>query len=294
MSLKRFFAYSVAAHILIIAAMILFIPPVKEKKTGGEIFTHLVSPEEFLPQKQIPLPVPKVRPMPRIPRSLPGVNAPAPARRKSKMIRTEKQTFQEISRLQGYTKSNKNNTSESFIPSPETMGPEGGLKGRQGGLSGEPKIVPRGGNLPESENAGPSLREKLFDRNIITDLAKREIEKEEKEKKGKAFTFDEKEYRFLIYNRRLKERIESIWQYPPDAAAKGIYGDLIIRFTIKKNGKLGAVEILRTSGHKNLDDAAIKALNDGEPYWPLPEEWGMEAYTIEGHFIYTIYGYHIM
>jgi protein TonB len=56
---------------------------------------------------------------------------------------------------------------------------------------------------------------------------------------------------------------------------------------------LGAVELIRTSGHKSLDDAAMKALKEGEPYWPLPDEWGMEAYTIEGHFIYSIYGYYI-
>ena len=58
-----------------------------------------------------------------------------------------------------------------------------------------------------------------------------------------------------------------------------------------KDGKLGAVELVRTSGYKMLDDAAIKALKDGEPYWPIPEEWGMESYTISGHFIYSIYGY---
>jgi protein TonB len=140
---------------------------------------------------------------------------------------------------------------------------------------------------------GHPTRENLFDRNIVGDIAKKEIEKEAKEKAEKTFTFDTKEYKFLIYNNRLKERIESIWLYPPDAAAQGIYGDLVIKFTIKKNGMLGAVEIIRTSGRKNLDDAALKALKNGEPYWPLPDEWGMEAYTIEGHFVYTIYGYYM-
>ena len=137
------------------------------------------------------------------------------------------------------------------------------------------------------------MKEKLFDKNIISDIVKRDIEKNDKENKGKTFTFDTSEYKFLIYNRRLKERIENIWKYPPEAAERGIYGDLIIKFSIKKNGRLGDVELVRTSGHKDLDDAAIKALKDGAPYWPLPEEWNMEAYTIEGHFIYTIYGYYV-
>jgi protein TonB len=137
----------------------------------------------------------------------------------------------------------------------------------------------------------PSLKEKLFDRTIIGELAKREIEKEKKEEK--TFGFDVKDLRYLGYLQRLKEKIESIWIYPPDAATKGVYGDLVIEFTIKKNGSLGAVELIRTSGHKNLDDAAIKALRDAEPFWPLPKEWDMEAYSIVGHFVYTIYGYYI-
>lgn len=164
-----------------------------------------------------------------------------------------------------------------------------------------PRDLPREA-LRSSENKGngkpdhfPSFREKIFDKGVIGDLARRDIEKEEKGKKdkGKSFSFDTEEFKYLIYNRRLKERIESIWIYPPDAASKGIYGDLIIRFTIKKNGQLGSVELVRTSGHKSLDDAAMKALKDGAPYWPLPSEWNLEGYTIEGHFIYTIYGYYV-
>jgi len=151
------------------------------------------------------------------------------------------------------------------------------------------------GSSKASKQPETSFREKMFDKGVIGALAKRDIEREEKgsKDKGKAFSFDTDEFKFLIYNRRLKERIEGIWVYPPEAAAKGIYGDLIIRFTIKKNGQLGAVELVRTSGHKDLDDAAIKALKDGAPYWPLPREWNLEGYTIEGHFIYTIYGYYI-
>jgi protein TonB len=137
----------------------------------------------------------------------------------------------------------------------------------------------------------PSTKEKLFDRNIIGDIARRDVNKEERE--DRTFSFDVKEMRYLTYLKRLKERIESIWIYPPDAAAKGIYGDLLIKFTIKKNGKLGAVEVVRTSGYENLDEAALKALRNAEPFWPLPDEWGMEAYTIQGHFVYTIYGYYV-
>ena len=285
MSLQRFFFYSIVVHIFIIVAIILSIPVVKENKKGREFFTQLVSPKEFLSQKPVPLPAPKIRSLPHVPQTVPRVNVPSQGKKNTKRMQSEKQVFREEPRnSSGDLKEPISNM--PLIPS--------GNSG-QSEFSGEMK-TDHGNKEPTSkpDKATPSLREKLFDKSIIGDLAKRDFEKGEKERKDKAFTFDVKEYKFLIYNQRLKERIENIWIYPPDAAAKGIYGDLIIRFTIKKNGKLGAVELVRTSGHKNLDDAAIRALQDAAPFWPLPEEWGMEGYTIEGHFVYSMYGYYVM
>jgi protein TonB len=260
MSIKRFFAYSIALHISLLIAAVSFMPPVKGDKKG-EFFARLISPEE-LSSPLLPIPaLPKLKP---VPHTRSGVIMPAPIRK------------------------------EDMLEEPESVVPYVPEEGstRQG-IKVEPESK---GSTQEPDKVGPSIREKLFDRNIISDLAKRGIEGEMGEEKGKSnktLTFDTKGYQFLIYNKRLKERIESIWVYPPDASAKRIYGDLFIRFTIKKDGRLGAVELLRTSGYKSLDDAAMKALRDGEPFWPLPDEWGMEAYTIDGHFIYTIYGYYI-
>lgn len=132
-------------------------------------------------------------------------------------------------------------------------------------------------------------KDKLFDKEIIGKLAQKESEA----KPDNSITFSTKEYQYQGYMQRLKEKIEGIWRYPRDAAERGIYGDLYIRFTIKKNGKLGAIDLIRTSGYKSLDDAAIKALRDAEPYWPLPDEWGRDGLTITGHFVYTYYGSYI-
>ena len=150
--------------------------------------------------------------------------------------------------------------------------------------------VPEDGTL--NDKPGYLDRAKLFDPGVIGDSVRKE-ESGAKKKKNDSITFDTSDYKYAGYMRKLKEKIESIWVYPPEAQARGLFGDLKIRFTIKKDGKLGAVELERTSGYKMLDDAAIKALKDGEPYWPVPEEWGMDSYTILGHFVYTIYGYQL-
>jgi len=266
LTIKRFFAYSIVFHAIFFIIALLVISPIKDKK-GEEFFARLISPEEFLPSAPPISGVPKARPV-------------QPARSKTAQPRS---SVPELKKGDQTVPSTGLSYSRPLQPA---------IAPSQGGETGS--------GISNSENEGaiqvpsgplPSIKEKLFDRNIIGDIAKRDIKKEEKE--GQAFSFDAKEMRYLPYLRRLKERIESIWIYPPDAAAKGIYGDLLIKFTIKKNGRLGSVELIRTSGYKTLDDAALRALRNAEPFWPLPDEWGMEAYTIEGHFVYTIYGYYV-
>jgi len=283
LTLNRFFAYSIALHIMLIIAALLIVSPVKNKR-GEEFFARLVSPEEFLPPGPPISAIPQVRPSPPV--------KPRTARMRPAQPRTAqpKTTQSRTSMPASEIKKGAQNFPGPGISTPQPLSPpvspSQGLEGRSGTGSQESKGTTQEPGIPM-----PSTKEKLFDRGVIGDIAKRDIKKEEKEERS--FSFDVKEMRYLAYLRRLKERIESIWIYPSDAASKGIYGDLIIKFTIKKNGKLGAIELVRTSGYKNLDDAALRALKDAEPFWPLPDEWGMEAYTIEGHFVYTIYGYYV-
>jgi TonB family protein len=281
LNLERFFIYSGAVHALILAVIIFTMPAAKKIQKGEELMASLVSPKELL-SPQAP-PVPSGRSAPSAPRIFSRGHARIPALKESRSTRIERQPLPHDT-----TGSSGGLTENRNYPPP---GP--GSTGQSGSQGDTGKAPGTGEAATKPQAAGPTLRDKLFDKGILNEFAKRE-NAEEKKNKSRDFTFDTDEYRYLLYNRRLKERIEHIWQYPPEAASQGIYGDLVIRFTIKKNGKLGAVELMRTSGHRNLDEAAMKALKEGEPYWPLPDEWGMDGYTITGHFIYTLYGYYVM
>ena len=144
------------------------------------------------------------------------------------------------------------------------------------------------GILPEGKN-GLSQKPKsfLFDKETIEKYAHKN--KEEGEYEKKELTFDAPELKHRGYMRKLKEKIESLWKYPEEAARRGLAGDLYIKFSIHKNGNLGEIELVRTSGYSDLDKAAIKALKDAAPYWPLPDDVEEEELSITGHFIY-IYG----
>lgn len=152
----------------------------------------------------------------------------------------------------------------------------------------------RGSKGVRDDMVGKDLR--TAEKKAIEDVFSGQESVDELAKKGKEeheMTFSTKEYKYLGYKARLKERIESIWQYPPEAVERELFADLYIRFTIERNGDLKDVKLIRTSGYKILDDAALKALRDAAPYWPLPEEWEDETFTITGHFIYTLSGYYI-
>jgi protein TonB len=141
---------------------------------------------------------------------------------------------------------------------------------------------PQENNGLSSGKDNPSLvpRSQLFDKKTIEKFAR----KSQPTKKG--LTFDTSEFKHRGYMRMLKEKIENIWKYPKEAARLGISGDLYVKFSIKRDGKLDEVELLRTSGYRDLDEAAMKAVKDAEPYWPLPDDWTKDVLEIKGHFIY--------
>lgn len=136
------------------------------------------------------------------------------------------------------------------------------------------------GAMQGEKGTGIAPRSYLFDKKTIEKFAR------EGAPPQKGLTFDTSDFRHRGYMRMLKERIESIWQYPKEAARMGLSGDLYMKFTIKKDGRLGGVELLRTSGFKELDEAAIKAVKKAEPFWPLPDDWDKDDLEIRGHFIY--------
>ena len=286
MTIKKFIVFSVIIHVGIFIG--LYFVPEGAKDKSREFITRLISPEELSkPAKKPSLPPP------------PAMKKNAPSR-----MSQRPPVFWERPR---------------YAPSPDKpvvpdMGKETGKQLPEGVQPGPGKSEKPGEGLDARTRLGPKEsdsnsrksgvskngalsdkpgyldRAKLFDPGVIGESARRE-EAGAQKKKDDSITFDTSDYRYAGYMRKLKEKIESIWVYPPEAQARGLYGDLKIRFTIKKDGKLGTVELERTSGYPMLDKAAIKALKDGEPYWPLPEKWGLDSYTILGHFVYTIYGY---
>ena len=159
-----------------------------------------------------------------------------------------------------------------------------------------PEPVPEINELKPEGMEGDLIRPQIPVRDAIFDsevIARRALEPAKKGDSETGIPFNPANMVLRGYMGLLKERVERAWVYPYAAKKERIFGDLLIRFVIRRDGTLGDVHIRRTSGHVVLDNAAMKALRDAEPFWPLPEGFGEEALTVNGRFIYTLSGRYI-
>ncbi|MBI4697510.1 MAG: energy transducer TonB [Nitrospirae bacterium] len=177
----------------------------------------------------------------------------------------------------------------------EDSGPDKGIlrdqaAGQQGlsdpsGIKGNSEAVPeQRGVLPEEKKGLPlNPGEFLFDKETIEKYAQKKTPDE-----SKGLTFDAPELEHRGYMKKLKDKIESVWHYPEEAARKGLSGELYINFSIHRDGSLGEVRLVRTSGYSFLDEAAMRAIKDSAPFWPLPDDFKEDEFPITGHFIYML------
>ena len=66
------------------------------------------------------------------------------------------------------------------------------------------------------------------------------------------------------------ERIGNL-NYPADLRRKKLHGDLILTVGIRQNGTVESIDVKRSSGTPEIDQAAIRIVQLAAPYAPLPE-----------------------
>jgi protein TonB len=80
------------------------------------------------------------------------------------------------------------------------------------------------------------------------------------------------EYVFAQYIEDWRQKVERIGNLNyPDSARGKLYGNLILTVSIKSDGELEGVEVNRSSGHKILDEAAMRIVKLAAPYAAFPQ-----------------------
>jgi len=314
----RYIIISLALHVVLLFSLNHFVeeqkPPKDDKPLIARILTKEIPPPPT-PAEETPTLPPKTKPQKSTVPHESSVPNESSVRQKSSIAKeTQKQAAP--SRPAVTTAKINHLPSKASPPVEVEKGPQRTQSKEQPGKSAKSKLPrqenphqenPHQKNLlqenPLQENPPlnesgrqPTAADRLFNRDFISGEARSYVyshpsKTQVRPKPGANDTdisFDVDDMKYHNYLLRLRDSIESVWTYPRQAGRKGIYGDLFIKFTINKDGTLAAIDVSRTSGHRILDEAAMDALRRAFPFWPLPNEWEMETFTITGHFIYTL------
>jgi len=86
-----------------------------------------------------------------------------------------------------------------------------------------------------------------------------------------------------FYLNSWRRKIESVGNlnYPQEARKNKLYGSLRLMVAILPDGTLKEVELLESSGHKVLDDAAVRIVRLSAPYAPFPDELRQSTDVLE-------------
>lgn len=82
-----------------------------------------------------------------------------------------------------------------------------------------------------------------------------------------------KEYKYAIYMEAWRIKVETVGNlnYPEQAKKEKISGQLILDVELRPDGNIHAINVIRPSGFKILDDAAIRIVQLSAPFDPFPE-----------------------
>lgn len=140
------------------------------------------------------------------------------------------------------------------------------------------RVVDRRGEAPDSEDLPATDRELArLNRELARLQADLSAQAEATASTPRVRRLDAVSARAAVdaaYLAEWRQRVETVGnQYYPQASLRyGIYGSLRLLVTVRSDGHLEDIKVLKSSGHAVLDEAAIRILRLAAPFPPFPEE----------------------
>lgn len=90
----------------------------------------------------------------------------------------------------------------------------------------------------------------------------------------KSINASTREYRYAAYLEAWRKKVERMGNlnYPDEAKRKKLYGDLLLHVSLRADGSVQQIRVVRSSGHQMLDDAAVRIVRLAAPFAPFPAE----------------------
>ena len=131
-------------------------------------------------------------------------------------------------------------------------------------------------NQDEPETKRPSaseLRSNSLKMAALSSEVKRKLESKAKRPKRTFISASTREYKYAAYMEAWRAKVERVGNlnYPEEARRRKLAGQLVLDVALNPDGKINQITIRRSSGHKVLDDAAIRIVELAAPYAPFPD-----------------------
>jgi protein TonB len=90
------------------------------------------------------------------------------------------------------------------------------------------------------------------------------------------------------YFEMLNLRIHSVKKYPESARSRHIQGRVKVKFVLLGDGSLKDVQVVKSSRHRNLDEAAVNAVKKAAPFPKPPASLFKTPVTFQVHILFEL------
>jgi TonB family protein len=109
---------------------------------------------------------------------------------------------------------------------------------------------------------------------------------EKKAQSGNTVSLETSDPKYRPYFQVLRKEITGHWEEPALAASEPSKGSLLMEFTLEREGELRVASVVRSSGVRGLDFAAVEAVKKAAPFDPFPKKIKEKELTIRALFVY--------
>jgi protein TonB len=127
------------------------------------------------------------------------------------------------------------------------------------------------------------------DEKAATELAKTKSEKSTAPAETEdTISLETTDKRYSSYAKTIKARLMQHWKYPQEAWENLKEGEVLVLFSLNRQGQLKGVNILKSSYYAILDDETTRTIKASAPFPPFPGSVTVKKLNIKANFVYRL------
>lgn len=127
--------------------------------------------------------------------------------------------------------------------------------------------------VPPGEATSRQMVERSLEMARLEAQIRRDLDANQKRRRTEFIGARAAEYRFAAYVDNWRYKIERVGNlnYPADARQQRLYGSLQLTVVVRADGEVDSISLNRSSGHRALDEAAVRIVRLAAPFDRFPD-----------------------